>query len=42
MTIKSYERALSEAEQRIIDLEKQIQYVNKLLSAEPHCDDDLE
>jgi hypothetical protein len=42
MITKAYERALSEAEQRIIDLEKQIQYVNKLLSAEPHCDRELE
>ena len=42
MTIQTYDKALNEAEQRIADLEKQIQYVNQLLTQERRYEDSRE
>jgi hypothetical protein len=39
MSTQPYDKALNQAEQRISDLEKQIQYVNQLLSKELAFDD---
>ncbi|MFT7513479.1 MAG: hypothetical protein ACI9QL_002692 [Candidatus Omnitrophota bacterium] len=39
MSTQPYDKALTQAEQRISDLEKQIQYVNQLLSKELAFDD---